>query len=71
MKKFVSFITIFVLLICVCMPAADAAQNDVYPVVIVPGYSSSQLFYTAEDGTKEHVWGINFDWIGDYIQLDF
>lgn len=29
-----------------------------FPVVIVPGYSASQMYYTAEDGTTEHVWGV-------------
>ncbi len=62
MKKLVSVITALSVLLCVCTPAfAVAAGNDVYPVIIVPGYSSSQLYCLADDGDKEQVWWIGTD----------
>lgn len=48
--------------------SASAAAEDTqgitqYPVVIVPGFSSSQLYYTGDDGSRQQVWWIGTDTI--------
>jgi len=63
-KKAISVLLVITLL-CGLLSASAAAQGtqDItrYPVVIVPGYSSSQLYYTGEDGSKQQVWWIGTD----------
>ncbi|MGI6745570.1 MAG: esterase/lipase family protein [Acutalibacteraceae bacterium] len=61
MKRFLSAAVAFVILFCTISGEAFAlVPEDVteLPVVIVPGYSASQMYYTAEDGSSEHVWGV-------------
>ncbi|HZJ75703.1 MAG TPA: hypothetical protein VFD25_03855 [Clostridia bacterium] len=64
MKRLFSAIMVVAMLFCV-LPvqvfSLNAKGADQFPVVIVPGYSSSQMYYTAEDGTTEHVWGVVMD----------
>ena len=55
-----------------CMSTAYAVKpgkNDVsdYPVILVPGYSSSPLFLTKDDGTVEQVWGVDMDEIKNQV----
>lgn len=68
---------IFVILLSIliafsCMSTAYAVkpdENDVsdYPVILVPGYSSSPLFLTKDDGTVEQVWGVDMDEIKNQV----
>lgn len=39
--------------------AAQVERDEFYPIIIVPGYSSSGLCIRNDDGTKTHVWGID------------
>ena len=39
--------------------AAEVKREKFYPIIIVPGYSSSGLYMNNKDGTKTHVWGID------------
>ena len=62
MKKFLSVILAVLMCLCVSMPAAAAAEaeeKEIYPLVVVPGYSSSSLYKLDENGEKEHVWGVD------------
>lgn len=63
MKKFISVLLCVILITIAMMPAASAVpQNcEQYPIVVVPGYSASPLVYYGEDGTREHVWGLDMD----------
>lgn len=64
MKRVFSAIMVAAMLLCVIPVQAfslNAKKAEQLPVVIVPGYSSSQMYYTAEDGTTEHVWGVVMD----------
>ncbi len=61
MKKLISLTVAFTLLFCTLSVEAFALESEdmsELPVVIVPGYSASQMYYTAEDGSVEHVWGV-------------
>lgn len=66
------------ILLCLCLIAAPclfsaSANAEVtgkltdYPVIIVPGYSSSALYYGDSIETGEHVWGINMDLIMERV----
>ncbi|MBR3953865.1 MAG: hypothetical protein IKJ63_00125 [Clostridia bacterium] len=63
MKKFISVLLCVLLALIGMMPAASAipAECEQLPVVVVPGYSASPLIYYGEDGTREHVWGLDID----------
>ena len=45
--------------------AAGEVKGDIsdYPVIIVPGYSSTDLYYGDSLETGETVWGLNFDYV--------
>lgn len=63
MKKILSIILSAVIAFS-CMTVAFAVNEDDlsdYPVILVPGYSSSPLFWTHDDGTVEQVWGVDMD----------
>ena len=49
--------------------AAYEVQGDItdYPVVIVPGYSGSELVMVNDGGTEEQIWGLNMDSILDRV----
>ena len=65
MKKVLSAVLALAMCLCILSPAAVAAEKEkVYPIIIVPGYSSSSLFKEGENGEKIHVWGVV---IGDII----
>ncbi len=60
MKKIVAVLLALLMSITVVAPASAAAEEkEVYPLVVVPGYSSSNLFKYGADGEKEHVWGVD------------
>lgn len=63
MKKVMSVLLCVILVAIGMMPAVSAIPENVeqLPVVVVPGYSSSPLIYYGEDGTREHVWGLDMD----------
>ncbi|MBQ6862778.1 MAG: hypothetical protein IJO14_00930 [Clostridia bacterium] len=63
MKKLISILLCVILVTIGIMPAASAvpANCEQLPVVVVPGYSASPLIYYGEDGTREHVWGLDVD----------
>ncbi len=63
MKKFISVLLCVILVTIGIAPCASAIPENCeqLPVVVVPGYSASPLIYYSEDGTREHVWGLDFD----------
>ena len=65
MKKLLCIIMSAVMLLSLSCTAfaAGEVKGDIseYPVVIVPGYSSSNLYYGDSLETGETVWGLNFD----------
>ncbi|HZK21410.1 MAG TPA: hypothetical protein VFC76_03940 [Oscillospiraceae bacterium] len=61
MKRIFSAIMVVAILFCVFpvqVFSFDAEDVSNLPVVIVPGYGTSQMYYTAQDGSVEHVWGV-------------
>ncbi|MDD6527174.1 MAG: hypothetical protein PUF31_05145 [Oscillospiraceae bacterium] len=53
-----------------CTSAALAAEGEKYteyPVIIVPGYSSSWMYKEGENGEKIHVWGIDMNDVGERV----
>lgn len=57
MKKIISVILSLILLICpLCI--SSNAQDEKYPIIIVPGYSTSCLYKDGENGEKDRVWNI-------------
>lgn len=58
-KKIISvFLAVLMLLSSLCAFAFAAEKEEVIPLIIVPGYSASDLFLNNEDGTQEHIWGV-------------
>ena len=69
MKKVFSVFLTAVLLFGVLIPTlAFNGKKDEYPVILVPGYSGSQLMITNEDGSEEQVWYIDFNEVLDVIK---
>lgn len=72
MKKLLCVLLSVVMIVSSCGIVASAAgevtaETSDYPVVIVPGYSSTNLYYgdSLEDG--ESVWGLDFDHVLDRV----
>ena len=67
MKKLLCIIMSAVMLLSLSCTAfaAGEVKGDIseYPVIIVPGYSSSNLYYGDSLETGEAVWGLNFDYV--------
>ncbi len=66
LKKGLSLILSIVLLCSVFLTTVGAAVEfkekiSDYPVIMVAGYSSSELVKIDEDGTRTRVWGVNMD----------
>lgn len=62
MKKLISLILTLTMCLCLVAPIASAADTDeMYPIIIVPGYSSSDLYKDGENGEKVHVWNVRTD----------
>ena len=57
MKKFLSVLLSLVLLLS-CVSVAASAEEKVTPLIIVPGYSASELYLDYGLETEEHVWGV-------------
>ena len=71
MKRIIALTLSFVLLIgCFSSAAAafDAGEENEYPIIIVPGYSSSQLVRVNDDGTTEGVWYIDINTVLDVVK---
>lgn len=71
MKKFLSVILSLMLILSLAVPAfAAAVVDDVseYPVVLVAGYSSSELVMTDDDGNVSQIWGLDFSKIGEKVE---
>lgn len=62
MKKTVSLILVFAIVLC-CSSVAFSANgsSEDYPIIIVPGYGGSALVKTNDDMTQEQVWGVDGD----------
>ena len=61
MKKTRKLLAVFLcaVMLLTCTSAALAAEGEKYteyPVIIVPGYSSSWMYKEGENGEKIHVW---------------
>ena len=69
MKKIISLILAAVMLFSICSVSVGAQKSDLteYPVIVVGGYSCSQL-YDADTG--EHVWGLDMDKILEKVKED-
>ncbi|MBR6532116.1 MAG: hypothetical protein IKT61_06405 [Clostridia bacterium] len=68
MKKILCIILSVIMLMLSCSSFASAAgevNGDIseYPVIIVPGYSSTNLYYGDSLETGEAVWGLDFDYV--------
>ncbi len=64
MKKLISVVLCLVLLfssVCTVSAGFDNSEYNGYPVIVVPGYSSSAQYRIDENGNKVHVWGIDMD----------
>lgn len=61
MKKITAVILSLVIALTLSVQtiAVEVERDEFYPIIIVPGYSSSGLYMNNEDGTKTHVWGID------------
>ena len=69
MKKLIAVLLSFSMIVTMFAFTGSAESNEVtdYPVVIVAGYSSSQL-YDADTG--EHVWGLDLDEVFGKVEED-
>ena len=66
MKKIISVILCIAMLVAICASGASAfvkEGSDIsdYPVIIVPGYSSSTLYIGDDFQSGEKIWGLNMD----------
>lgn len=64
MKKIISVLLCIIMLMSTCTVAFAATDKDEYsdyPVIVVPGYSSSSMYRLDENGNQVHVWGIDMD----------
>lgn len=62
MKKLLAVLLTLIMCFALTAPVSAAVQEDeVYPIIIVPGYSSSSMYRLDENGEKVHVWGVDID----------
>lgn len=62
MKKVLAMFLVVLMVVLSASPIAAAAEKEeIYPVVVVPGYSSSSMYKYDENGEKEHVWGVDIN----------
>lgn len=68
MKKLISLLLVVLMCITVMAPAAVATEEEeIYPLVVVAGYSSTSMYKYNEAGEKEHVWGVDINEILDRV----
>lgn len=67
-SAFMSVVMLFTAF-CTVASAAYEINGDItdYPVVMVPGYSGTELVMVNEDGTETQIWGLNMDSILDRV----
>ncbi|MCM1364684.1 MAG: hypothetical protein NC122_04305 [Faecalibacterium sp.] len=59
MKKFISvFLAVLMILCSVSVLASAAEKEEVTPLIIVPGYSASELYLDYGTENEEHIWGV-------------
>ena len=53
----------------VCVSAEYTIEDDLteYPVIMIPGYSGTELIMINDDGSESRIWGINMDSILDRV----
>ena len=69
MKKLFAIALALILALCVIIPViAFSGEKNNCPVILVPGYSGSQLIMTNEDGSEEQVWYIDFNEVLDVVK---
>lgn len=63
MRKFLTLFLSMVLIFpaCLSVSALEAEDANDYPVILLPGYSSSALKKNSSDGTYTQIWGLDFD----------
>ncbi len=69
-KKITAVLLIVIMLVSVCSAGASALDErniTDYPVIVVPGFNSTQLCVLNSDGTKNHVWSVNIGDVKEYI----
>ena len=71
-KKILALIMSVVMMFTMFSAIAGAAYEvngeiTEYPVIIVPGYSGSELVMINDDGTETQIWGLNMDSILDRV----
>ncbi|MDO4379271.1 MAG: hypothetical protein Q4D20_00180 [Clostridia bacterium] len=66
MKKVLSVLLALVLALS-CVSVAAAAEEKVTPLIIVPGYSASELYLDYGEETEEHIWGVQMKPIIDKV----
>ncbi len=68
MKKLLSVLLALVMILCsVSAASAAAEEKKVTPLIIVPGYSASELYLDYGLETEEHVWGVQMQPIIDKV----
>ncbi len=72
MKKILSVILSVSVLLCALLTTVGAAysvEGDLtdYPIIMIPGYSGTELVMVNEDGTETPVWGLNMDSVLDRV----
>ena len=64
-KKILSLVLSIVMLFSVLSVAASAVTDDDiltdYPVILIPGYSGTELDLVKEDGSAERVWNFGME----------
>lgn len=71
MKKIISVVLVLTLCLCLTVPIASAVDTDeIYPIIVVPGYSSSAMYKDGENGEKIHIWNIEMDKIINRIVVN-
>lgn len=56
MKRIMALVLTFVIVICSISVAAFAYEDELYPTIVVPGYSASYLYAVEGDGLRQ-IWG--------------
>lgn len=74
MKKILAVLLTVIMLFSACSTGAFAAfetkKLTEYPVIMVPGYSSSELYRLDENGEVVHVWGDAFGQAGPEVKAN-
>ena len=71
MKKFLALVLCLVFALSFVIPASAAKVVDElseYPVLLVAGYSSSELVMTDENGNSAQIWGLDFNEVGAKVE---